>query len=139
MMKMFVIIVMCGMAFCNVAYSQSQSKMNQSAGDTLAASEAKMQTVLKKIEILYKDKKEFLNKLRISQECWLKFREAQLDALYPAKDKQSAYGSSFPMAYALYKKDLNNQRIAQLMPWVNGIEEGNCGSGSVKFKSQLQE
>ena len=125
--------------FASTIYSQTQSELNKKAGTSSIKSEQEMETVLEKITLLYNDEKDFLKKLHTSQEAWLKFRKAQLDALYPAKDKQEAYGSSYAMAYAYAKEELNKQRIKQLMLWVNGIEEGVIGAGSVKLKSQLKK
>jgi uncharacterized protein YecT (DUF1311 family) len=133
---LIMIFVLC---VVSTTYSQTQSKLNETAEKSSMKSDQEMEVVLKKIAFLYKDKKLFLEKLRVSQECWLKFRKAQLDALYPAKDKQAAYGSVFPTAYASEKDALNKLRIKQLMVWINGIEEGNVGAGSVKFKSQFKK
>ena len=136
-MKKFLGIVFVIFINCSI-YSQTQSDMTKTAGNSLIKSEKKMAEVLKKIAVLYKDAQNFLKKLRISQNAWLKFREAQLEARYPKSDDEFAYGSSFPMVYAMAKEELNNQRISQLMIWINGVEEGDVGAGSVKFKSQLK-
>ena len=136
MKRLMIIIVLFLESVC---YAQTQSDLTEKAGRDCTKSEQKMKAVLKKIALLYKDQKLFLEKLRISQKCWLKFRKAQLDALYPAKDKQAAYGSSYPTAYAHAMEALNKQRIVQLMVWINGVEEGNIEAGSVKLKSQLRQ
>ncbi|WP_157468256.1 lysozyme inhibitor LprI family protein [Edaphobacter aggregans] len=38
---------------------------------------------------------EFVEKLKLAQEAWIKFRDADLDSLYYQKDKQQAYGSNY--------------------------------------------
>ena len=121
-------------------YSQTQSKMNETENDKLIKSEKRMATVLKQINVLYADSPVFLKKLRISQNCWKKFRDAHMDAIYPAADKQALqeYGSVFPMAYAMEKRRLTEQRIKELSVWINGVPEGTVGAGSVKFTSQLK-
>ena len=121
-------------------YSQTQSKMNETENDKLIKSEKRMATVLKQINVLYADSPVFLKKLRISQTCWEKFRDAHLDALYPDLNNNTLqeYGSVFPMAYAMEKRNLTEQRIKELMLWINGVPEGTLGAGSVKFTSQLK-
>ena len=42
-------------------------------------------------------------------------------------------GSSHPMCKALYLKELTQERTNKLKVWLNGIEEGNLCSGSIKM------
>lgn len=82
--------------------------------------------VLKK----YAKDKEFINKLRTAQLAWIKYRDADLDAIYPKKDKALNYGSVYPTCYALQLTQMTELRTAQLNEWITGMEEGEVCSGS---------
>lgn len=49
-----------------------------------------------------------------------------------AENKQPKYGSVYPMCAALFLKELTEERTEKLRVWLNGIEEGDVCSGSVK-------
>jgi uncharacterized protein YecT (DUF1311 family) len=53
-------------------------------------------------------------KIRAAQNAWLKYRDAYIDAMYPAKDKQAEYGSIFPMEVDLLAAKLSRQEISAL-------------------------
>jgi len=51
---------------------------------------------------------------------------------FPGKNKQVEYGSIYPMCVSIYLKELTEDRTDKLRVWLNGIEEGDMCSGSVK-------
>jgi uncharacterized protein YecT (DUF1311 family) len=53
-------------------------------------------------------------KLRAAQRAWIVFRDAHLQELYPAEDKQREHGSIFPMCYAQVNAAITKERMAQL-------------------------
>ena len=53
-------------------------------------------------------------KLRAAQKAWLAFRDAHLQELYPAEDKQGEYGSIFPMRYSQVETAMARERTAQV-------------------------
>jgi uncharacterized protein YecT (DUF1311 family) len=69
-----------------------------------------------------------VRKIKAAQKAWLAFREAHLDAVFPAEDKQAAYGTVQPMCASLLRADLARDRIKVLESMANP-EEGDvcCG------------
>jgi uncharacterized protein YecT (DUF1311 family) len=55
-----------------------------------------------------------LTKIRKAERAWVAYRDAFIDAMYPAKDKQAEYGSEFPMEAELIKVKLTREQIAGL-------------------------
>lgn len=55
-----------------------------------------------------------LPKLKAAQAAWLAYREAQLDAIFAAEEKQPAYGSVHPMCVHLFRKQLTARRTVEL-------------------------
>jgi len=54
------------------------------------------------------------SKIRAAQRVWMTYRDAYIDAMYPAKDKQAEYGSMFPMEVDLLAAKLTRQQIGAL-------------------------
>jgi uncharacterized protein YecT (DUF1311 family) len=72
--------------------------------------------------------------LKVAQNAWIKFRDAEMNALFPEDNKSVEYGSVFSMCWNNALTDLTKQRIKKLKVWLNGIEEGDACSGSIKIK-----
>lgn len=81
----------------------------------------------------YKDDKEFIAKFTNAQATWLAFRNAELDAIFPAQDKRT-YGSIYPLSYAQEKTRLTIERAKQINQWITGVPEGTIGAGSRGYK-----
>lgn len=55
-----------------------------------------------------------LEKVKMAERAWIAYRDAYIDAMYPAKDKQAEYGSAFPMGVDLLRAKLSRQQIVAL-------------------------
>jgi len=117
----------------------TQSEMNHCEGVNFDKADAELNRVYKLIRKVYKDDKEFLSKLKKSQLAWIKSRDADMEMRFPLEDKQSQYGSVFPMCNSIIEITLTLQRIEYLKQWLEGIEEGDVCSGSIKRPSQIKE
>ena len=53
-------------------------------------------------------------KIQAAQRAWITYRDAYINAMYPARDKQSEYGSIFPMEVDLLAAKLTRQQIGAL-------------------------
>jgi uncharacterized protein YecT (DUF1311 family) len=53
-------------------------------------------------------------KIRAAEKAWVAYRDAYIEAMYPAKDKQAEYGSIFPMEVDLLTAKLTRQQISAL-------------------------
>lgn len=118
------------------AFAQSQAEMNESACQEFKKADAELNATYAKIRSEYKDDAAFLEKLQKAQKAWMAFRDAELEALYPAADKAAEYGSVFPMCLCTAQAALTAQRVEQLKRWVDGVEEGDVCSGSVRVKEE---
>ena len=114
-------------------YSQTQSEMNQDAYATFNIADKELNVVYNKILAAYKTDLIFIKSLKKAQRIWIKFRDAELEMKYP-NYKKMHYGSSHPMCRASYLKEITEERTDKLKVWLNGIEEGDLCSGSLKIK-----
>ena len=62
------------------------------------------------------DEPRFIKKLRVAQNAWLVFRDADLDARFSCAedDVRSCWGSMYPMSFLARKTELTKERIGQL-------------------------
>ncbi|SFB00967.1 Uncharacterized conserved protein YecT, DUF1311 family [Azotobacter beijerinckii] len=112
----------------------TQLEHNQCATSYLKAVDDEMNRVYQIIISQYKADQEFIAKLRNAQRAWLAFRDAELEARFPAKDKQSSYGSVYPMCSNTFLVQRTQERIKHLREWLDGIEEGEVCAGSMHYK-----
>jgi uncharacterized protein YecT (DUF1311 family) len=92
----------------------TQSEMNHCADLDARQAEADLNSVYQKPLSKVKADENATNKLRIAQRAWLAFRDAHLQELYPAEDKQKEYGSIYPMCYSQIATAMTRERTAQL-------------------------
>ena len=97
--------------------------------DTRAAV-AEMDRLYGEILQRFNSEKVFVEKIRAAQNAWCNYRDAHLEALYPAEDKTLVYGSAYRHCHQIALVDLTLQRIKHLRLWLDGVEEGDICAGS---------
>ncbi|MDR6566165.1 Protein of unknown function [Chitinophaga ginsengisegetis] len=125
---LFLLLVTGSMA----AFSQSQSELNKQAGQEYKEADKKLNDIYQLILKDYAANKAFIKNLKDAQRIWIQFRDAQVQAMYPAAAK--SYGSAFPMCRAGYLTELTNQRTEALRVWLNGLPQGDVCTGSIGDK-----
>lgn len=119
----------------NVASAQTQYELNDQMGRDLQDVEVAMAATLASIRQLYAGDAQFLHCLAESQHAWEVYRDRQLAMIFPHKDDpREGYGTVFPMCWTIWKTRLTKQRITELKPWADGIEEGEVCRGSIRVK-----
>lgn len=53
-------------------------------------------------------------KVKGAERAWIAFRDAYIEAAYPAKDKQAEYGSMYVLEVSLLRAKLTRQQISAL-------------------------
>lgn len=129
---MWSVVLLLGI--CNSS-AQTQAELNQGGCAKYSKSDAEMNSVYRQVLSKYKSESLFLEKLKAAQRAWIAFRDAHLESLYPAPNKQQTYGSVNPMCRCGVLADLTMERTKQLKQWLNGAEEGDVCSGSVRMKN----
>jgi uncharacterized protein YecT (DUF1311 family) len=130
-MKKIILILLLSSNFC---ICQTQLEMNQKADNEYKKADKELNSIYNKILKDYKVDTKFITKLKVAQNAWIKFRDAEMNALFPEDNKSVEYGSVFSMCWNNALTDLTKQRIKKLKVWLNGIEEGDACSGSIKIK-----
>ncbi len=78
----------------------TQLEVKQCAGADASAADAELNRVYQQLLSKLAGDEDAIKKLRVAQRAWVAFRDAQLDALFPAENKQTEYGSMYQMCYA---------------------------------------
>ena len=119
---------------CAIVKAQTRSVPSQEPCDQYKKSDSDLNRVFQQVLREYKGDIRFIRKLKASQRAWLAYRDAQLQALYPKPDTLREYGSAFRMCSCLALDELTNERVKILRRWIEGTEEGDVCSGSIRLK-----
>ena len=92
----------------------AQSEMNRCADLDARGADVDLNHVYHALLAKLKGDDNATKKLRAAQGAWLAFRDAHLQELYPAENKQAEYGSVFPMCYSQVATAVTKERTAQL-------------------------
>jgi len=114
--------------------AKTQLDINSCTGAVFKQADKELNELYKIILIEYADDQKFIEKFKVTQRAWLKFRDAEMDALFPHKDEDRYYGSVYPMCSDTWLTTLTKERIAQLKKWSHKVKEGDVCSGSIKVK-----
>ena len=116
---------------------QTQTQLNGDACDAYKTADQELNSLYQQVLKLYASDAAFLKAFRASQQAWLTYRDAQLEARFPTRPgeaKRVTYGSVYPTCSCTILAELTTARNQQLRVWVEGIAEGNVCSGSVRTK-----
>ncbi len=131
-MKLFIFFSLF-ILFSQYSFSQTQSEMNVAANRNFQKADKELNQTYQAILTQYKSDAAFIKALKTSQRLWLQFMEAEIKTMYPDR-KAGYYGSVYPMCLSAYRTELINERIKKLKLWLDGQEEGNSCSSSIKNK-----
>src|SRR5713226_2446707 len=92
------------------SFAQTQAELNRDACATYKNADAEMNRTYKQILDKYLRETVFIEKLKAAQRAWIKFRDADLESLYPERDTLSAYGSVNPMCRCIAVSELTQER-----------------------------
>ena len=118
-----------------VVLAQTQGEMNQQACGEYKKADAELNKVYQQVLRENKTDVVFARKLRNAQRAWVTYRDAHVESLYPSANPRFEYGSVYPMCYCEALTELTKKRTEELRRWIEGVEEGDVCSGSVKIKS----
>ena len=121
------------MTFNLNCFSQTQSEMNKNASNKYKDADIELNKVYQEILTEYNSDSIFIDRLKKTQRIWVSYRDAELEMKFPLKKKPFEYGSIYPMCVSLFLKELTEERTKKLKVWINGVEEGDVCSGSVKI------
>lgn len=96
------------------ANAKTQTALTSCADKELTRAEAGLNVVYAKLLHKVSGRPEVIAKSRAAERAWIAYRDAYLEAIYPAKDKQAEYGSIYPMEANLVLAELTRQQTIAL-------------------------
>jgi uncharacterized protein YecT (DUF1311 family) len=94
--------------------AKTQTEMNACASDEAARVDAELNEVYRKLLSKAASSPEAVPKIKTAEKAWIAYRDAYIDAMYPAKDKPAEYGSIHPMEVELLRAKLTQQQVTAL-------------------------
>ena len=131
--KNIILLILFNLFLIHTIHSQTIRQLESQAVNEYREIDEDLNIVYKKILLIYADDYEFIEALRSSQRNWIKFRDSEVKMKYPKEDKGFYYGSSYRMCVNYYLAELTSKRIKTLNQWLDGTEEGDVCSGSVRI------
>ncbi|HKD85268.1 MAG TPA: lysozyme inhibitor LprI family protein [Terriglobales bacterium] len=94
--------------------AKAQPELNACAAQEADRVDAKMNGVYKQLLAKAGSDANDVAKIKAAERTWLAYRDAYIEATYPATDKQAEYGSMYLMDVNLLRAKLTQQHIADL-------------------------
>jgi len=94
--------------------AKTQTEMNTCASDEAARVDAELNQVYGKLLSQAASEQDAIVKIKAAERAWIAYRDAYMDAMYPAKDKQAEYGSVYPAEANLVRAKLTQRQVTAL-------------------------
>jgi uncharacterized protein YecT (DUF1311 family) len=94
--------------------ARTQAEMNACANQEGARADAERNRLYDRLRAAAADQPEASAKIKAAENAWLGYRDAYLEEMYPAADKQGAYGSIYPMEAEMLRAKLTRHHTAEL-------------------------
>lgn len=92
--------------------AMTQQEMNACASQEAARVDAELNVVYRALLSKAANNPEAVPKIKALQRALIAYRDAYMDAMYPAADKQAEYGTVYPLEVDLLRAKLTRQQIA---------------------------
>ena len=111
------------------AKATTQAEITACAGQALDKADAELNQVYQELLKKHAANRNFIKRLRLAQEAWLKFRHAHIESLYPSSDVDQlrAEGTVYPMCKAMEITRLTTERTRTLKNMLSPREGDACG------------
>jgi len=94
--------------------ANTQAEMNECAGQQAKATDETLNKTYQQVLAEFKGDAAATEKVRAMERAWLAYRDAYMEAKFPAPDKQTSYGSIFPMEFDLLRTKLTERQVEAL-------------------------
>jgi uncharacterized protein YecT (DUF1311 family) len=94
--------------------AKTQREMNACAAEEAARVDSELNEIYRKLLSKAASQHAAVEKIKTAERAWVVYRDAYIEAMYPAKDKQVAYGSIYPMEVDLLRAKLTGRQVTAL-------------------------
>jgi uncharacterized protein YecT (DUF1311 family) len=94
--------------------ANTQAEMTDCAGAEAKRVDAKLNSTYHALLAKAQSQPDAVAKIKAAERAWVAYRDAYIEASYPAKDKATEYGSMFPLDVALLRSKLTERQVTAL-------------------------
>jgi len=94
--------------------AKTQMEMNACATQEADRVDADLNGIYHKVLAAAAGDQSAVAKIKTAEKAWIVYRDAYMDAMYPADDKQAEYGSIYPMEEELLRAKLTQRQVVAL-------------------------
>jgi uncharacterized protein YecT (DUF1311 family) len=94
--------------------AKTQAELNICASGEAARADARLDEVYRDLLSKAASEPKATAKIKAAEKAWIAYRDAYLEAMYPAEDKQAEYGSIYPMEANLLLAKLTCRQVTAL-------------------------
>jgi uncharacterized protein YecT (DUF1311 family) len=105
--------------------AKTQTELNECASQTAKHADAELNDVYTKLLSKISGNQTAVSKVKSAERAWVTYRDAYIEAMYPAADKQAHYGTMFPMEVDLLRSKLTHDQITALKDLLDRYNELN--------------
>jgi uncharacterized protein YecT (DUF1311 family) len=104
--------------------AKSQAEMNACANQEAARAETERVRLYNTLLEKASSPPDAAVKIKAAEKAWIAYRNAYLEAMYPAADKQAEYGTIYPMEADLLRARLTTQHVSELRNMLQQYNDG---------------
>lgn len=94
--------------------ANTQAEMTACAGAEAKRVDAKLNSTYRALLAKVASQAEAVAKIKAAERAWVAYRDAYIEATYPAKDKATEYGSMYPLDVARLRARLTQRQVTAL-------------------------
>lgn len=94
--------------------AKTQAEMNTCASQEAGRIDVQLNDEYHKLLSKVASQPEAVAKIKAAERAWIAYRDAYIEAMYPAKNKQAEYGTIYPMEADLLRAKLTQQHLTAL-------------------------
>ncbi len=106
----------------------TQLAINGCASQEADRVDAKLNTAYRELLAKAKSEQNAVPKIKAAERDWIAYRDAYIEAMFPATDKRTQYGSMYAMDVALLRARLTQEHLADIQELLKEYS-GDSGTG----------
>ena len=108
----------------------TQMAINACASQEADRVDAKLNTIYRQLLAKAAGEQNAVPKIKVAERVWIAYRDAYIEAMYPATDKRTEYGSMYGMDVALLRAKLTHEHLEDIQELLKEYS-GDSGAGPV--------
>jgi uncharacterized protein YecT (DUF1311 family) len=105
--------------------AQTQFELDKCASDDAERADQALNTAYRGFLAKIAGDSLAIEKLKAAEAAWIRYRDAYIEAVYPARDKQLAYGTEYPMDVDLLRAKITREHLAAISDLINEYQPTN--------------